>query len=402
MKHRLLKLTDYGPAPGAIDAAVEWVLVALLAFMPLALGAVEPWSEFVAVAGALALSALLVVRRFARRDVPAEWTWAYVPVALYLLLVLLQLVAVPESILAKVSPDTVAAKSRLLADLNGPAPEWVRELALSFYAAATRHDLRVVLVAVAIFATVVEVYRRPEQVKRLLIAITCIGGAVALLGLLQRLTGADAIYWSVPTPSGTADGGPFVNHNHYAQFLNLSIGAALGLLVLKVRQLNLRSEWTAGDVSAALKEPEARALWFYAAVVVAGVVAVFLSMSRGGMIGMLVAAAFTTVALARRQHLRHTGWVLVLLMLAAFVGVLYAGFDAVYDRLAAIHRQPDVTGGRWQVVQDVLEIWRHHYPVAGTGLGTHAYVFPSYDRSGTPLLAEYVENEYVQALEETG
>jgi tetratricopeptide (TPR) repeat protein len=61
-----------------------------------------------------------------------------------------------------------------------------------------------------------------------------------------------------------------------------------------------------------------------------------------------------------------------------------------------------VTGGRWQVVQDVLGIWRHHFPVAGTGLGTHAYVFPSYDRSGTPLLAEYVENEYVQALEETG
>ena len=119
MRHRLLKLTDYGPAPGAIDAAVEWVLVALLAFMPLALGAVEAWSEFVAVAGALVLALLLVVRRVVRRDVPAEWTWAYLPVALYLLLVLLQLVPLPESLVAKLSPETAAEKSRLLADVPG-------------------------------------------------------------------------------------------------------------------------------------------------------------------------------------------------------------------------------------------------------------------------------------------
>jgi O-antigen ligase len=400
VKHRQLKLTDYGPAPGGIDAAVEWLLVALLAFMPLAFGAVEPWSEFVATAAALGLAVLLVVRRFARRDVPAEWTWAYVPVVLYLLLAATQLLALPSSLVRAVSPETVAAKARLLADLPNAAGA-LQRISLSFYPAATRHDLRVVLIAVTIFAAVVEVYRRPEQVRRLLAAVAGIGGVVIALGLAQRLGGAGAIYWSVPTPSGTADAGPFVNHNHYAQFLNLSIGAALGMLVVKVRELNLRHEWSRGDVAAALREPEARAVWFYAAVVVAGVVAVFLSMSRGGMIGMLVAAVFATVGLGRRQHLRHTGWALVLLMLVAFVGVLYLGFDAVYDRLAAIHRQEDATGGRWQIVQDVVGVWRQ-YPVAGTGLGTHAFVFPQYDRTGAPLLAEYVENEYVQALEETG
>ena len=400
MKHRQLKLTDYGPAPGAIDAAVEWLLIGLLAFMPLAFGTVEPWSEFVSVAAALGLAVLLVVRRFLRRDFPTEWSWAYVPIALYLLLVLLQLVPLPQSLVNAVSPETAAAKARLLADLPDAAAA-VRQVTLSFYTAATRHDLRIVLVAVAIFAAVVEVYRRPEQVRRLLVAVTCIGAAIILLGLLQRLTSATAIYWSIPTPGDRADAGPFVNHNHYAQFLNLSIGAALGLLVVKVRELNLRREWTAADVSAALQEPEARAVWFYAAVVVAGVVAVFLSMSRGGMIGMLVAAVFTTVGLARRQHLRQSGWVLVGLMLLAFVGVLYGGFDAVYDRLAAIKHHPDASGGRWQIVQDVIGIWKK-YPVAGTGLGTHAYVFPEYDRTGAPQLAEYVENEYAQALEETG
>lgn len=398
MRHKPLKLTDYGPAPGWIDTAIESLLVALLAFMPLAFGAVEPWSEFVATAAALTLAALLIVRRFVRPDCPGEWTWAYVPLALYLLLVLSQLVSLPQSLVSLVSPETAAAKARLLADLPDAA---AGGLTLSFYPAVTRHDLRVVLIAVVVFTVVVEVYRRPEQVRRLLLAVTCAGGAVAAIGLAQRLTSASGIYWFFPTPTGVADAGPFVNHNHYAQYLNLSIGAAMGLLVLTLRGLHLHRDWTAPDLAAALREPGARGAWLYAVVVVGGVVAVFLSMSRGGMISLLVAAVFATVLLARKQNVRHGGWVFVVLMLVAFVGVLYAGFDAVYDRLAAIKNHPDATGGRLQIVQDVLAVWRK-YPVAGTGLGTHAYVFPSYDRSGSPILAAHAENEYAQALEETG
>jgi tetratricopeptide (TPR) repeat protein len=48
-----------------------------------------------------------------------------------------------------------------------------------------------------------------------------------------------------------------------------------------------------------------------------------------------------------------------------------------------------------------MAVWRK-FPVLGTGLGTHAYVFPAYDRTGAPQLAQYAENDYVQALEETG
>jgi O-antigen ligase len=398
VRHRQLKLTDYGPAPGLIDAAVEWLLVALLAFLPFAFGAVEPWSEFVAVAAALVLSVLLVVRRLTRRDCPGAWSWAYVPVALYVLLVLLQLAQLSPSL---VGAETVALKSRLLADLP-EATRAAHAATLSFYPPATRHDLRVVLLAAAVFAAVVEVYRRPEQVRRLLVAVTCIGGAVALLALAQHVTGATHVYWTVPLRSGArAEGGPFVNHNHFAQFMNLSIGAALGLLVVKLRELNLRGSWGAGDVMAALREPEFRAAWLYGAVVVGGAVAIFLSMSRGGMIGMLVALAFTVAGLARRQHLRQQGWVLLALAFAAFAGVLYTGFDAVYDRLAQIGNYPDATGGRFQIVRDVARVWQK-FPVLGTGLGTHAYVFPAYDRTGEALLAAHVENEYVQAAEETG
>ena len=42
------------------------------------------------------------------------------------------------------------------------------------------------------------------------------------------------------------------------------------------------------------------------------------------------------------------------------------------------------------------------FPLFGTGLGTHAVVYPMFDRSTIPALAAHAENEYAQLLEETG
>jgi O-antigen ligase/tetratricopeptide (TPR) repeat protein len=393
-----LKLTDSGPPPGRLDAAVEAVLIALLAFMPFAFGAVEAWSGFLAVAASLALAVLLVVRRVTRPDLPPAWTWAYVPLVLFVLLALLQLAPLPGGLLRVLSPETLAAKSRLLADLPGDGPA---ETTLSFYPRATRDLLVTVLVASAVFVSVVEVYRRPQQVRRLLLAVTLVGGAVALLALAQDVTRSDKIYWLVPSAHQLADGGPFVNHNNFAQFMNLSIGAALGLLVLKLREAQHGGEAGASDVLAAFREPESRSAWLYAGVVVAGVVAVLMSMSRGGMIGMAAGFALAAAGLGRRRQLRNLRWVIAVLVLVAFAGVVYVGIEAVFDRVAAVRNFEQASGGRARLVQDALRVWRK-YPLLGTGLGTHAYVFPAYDTTGAPQAAAHVENEYVQSLEETG
>jgi len=103
-------------------------------------------------------------------------------------------------------------------------------MTLSFYPNATKHNLRLILAVAAVFFVVVNVYRRAEQIKRLLAAIAIIGGAIALLALAQDLFGNGKIYWIVPTGHGETYSGPFINHSHYGQFMNLSIGAALGLL----------------------------------------------------------------------------------------------------------------------------------------------------------------------------
>jgi len=183
--------------------------------------------------------------------------------------------------------------------------------------------------------------------------------------------------------------------------MNLSIGAALALLLVQVHESFRGQAVTPAHVAEYFSSPEARTTKLLLAMIVLAVATVFISLTRGGMISMLVAARCTILMLSWRQSLRGRGWIMVLLALGAFVCILYVGFDEVYDRLATLQRINQVEGGRWQIVKDIALAWTR-FPVFGVGLGTHEVVYPMFDRSTIAAWAMHAENEYAQAAEETG
>ena len=101
------------------------------------------------------------------------------------------------------------------------------------------------------------------------------------------------------------------------------------------------------------------------------------------------------------ESLSGRGWVVVLMIFASFILILYISFDAVYNRLASLQNFHEAQGSRFQILSDILVAFRK-FPILGTGLGTHLVVYPMFDRSTIVPLAAYAENEYAQALEETG
>ncbi len=383
-----------------IDRAIEWLLIGLLAFMPLAFGAVEAWSEEVVLVLTAALSGCFLLRCLLARRGDLIWSWTYVPVLAFVALVVMQLVPWPVGWLRVVAPGTVSLKTELLEDLPQSAT-LLAHMAISFYAYGTRHDLRLVLAATSLFVVVLNVFRRPEQIDRLLGAIATIGGLFALLAVAQTLFGNGRIYWLVATPGGAARSGPFINHSHYGQFMNLCVGAALGLVFVRFREVFSRGRIQPGGVADYLGSRAAGPLWMLLAVVVLGIGTVFLSLTREGMISTLVAMAFTAAALSFNRALRRTGWIMAVLALGAFTCVLYLGFDAVYDRLGTLSRLEPAQGSRGQILRDVAVAWTR-FPLWGTGLGTHEVVYPMFDRSTVPELAAFAENEYAQSAEETG
>jgi tetratricopeptide (TPR) repeat protein/O-antigen ligase len=382
------------------DKAIEWLLILLLAFSPIVFGAVEAWSEEVVIALAAAISITFLAKLAFVRTARFIWSWAYVPLAIFVFIALLQLVSLPTGLLELISPNTVAIKRELLSDLLN-SNEVLDRMTLTFYRNATKHDLRLVLAVVAVFIAVFNVLRRPDQVKRLLAAIAIIGGVIAFLTLAQDLFGNGKIYWYVPISRGQAYSGPFVNHNHYGQFMNLSIGAALGLIMVRIHEAFVNQNVTPQMVGNWLVSPEAKVIWALVSMTILGATTIFVSLSRGSMVSMLIAGAFTTLLLSSRQSIKGRGWIITLMALGAFICVLYIGFDAVYDRLADLRDIQMAKGSRWQIAKDIAVIWTK-FPLLGTGLGTHEVAYPMFDRSTISAIAAHANNEYAQAAEEIG
>jgi len=400
LKERRIDLSITEDSMSRFDNVIEWLLISLLAFMPLAFGAVHAWSEEVVVALAAAISVCFVLKLVFEKDLRIIWSWAYIPVALFILVAVFQLIHLPTDMTSIISPNTAATKQELLGDLPNSS-EFLSSMTLSFYPNATKQNLRLVLAIAAVFFVVVNVFRRPDQIKRLLGAIAIIGGAIALLAIAQDLLGNGKIYWLVPLERGRANSGPFANHSHYGQFMNLSIGAALALILVKAHEIFTGKQVTPAVVIEYLGSSEAKTLWLLTAMIILGAATIFLSLTRGGMVSMFIAAAFTVLILSWRQSLKGQGWIIALLALGAFICVLYIGFDAVYDRLATLQELQQAEGGRWQILKDISTAWAK-FPLFGTGLGTHSVVFSMFDRSTIAALAAYAENEYAQAAEETG
>ncbi len=405
------QLSLNGPQARCCDAIIEATLIGLFVFMPFALGVVAPWSELIVVALAGFVAFLLVARAWFSRAV-SYLSWALIPVALFLLAAAFQLLRVPAAFAGAVSPNTLFIKTQLLGDLPN-AENILNWITLTFYPAATRHDLRRVLVCTLVLLATLLVVRREEQIRRLLWAIAITGGAVATLALLQDFSQTDKIYWLFPSPRGVANSGPFVGYSNYSEYINLSTGASFGLLLYYTHQtvpsfqrLPGRHRGTARpDPSSPSKmAPQGFKTWrpwvliTFAAL---GTVTLFLSTSRGGMLSMLCAAGFTGLMLARRSGMRGALWLLLLVLLVIFVGLLYLGFDAICDRLATLRTAKDPSAGRFQIDQGIIDAWKK-FPVLGTGLGTHEYVYPMFDRSSDPRLSEYADSDWFQLLEEMG
>jgi O-antigen ligase/tetratricopeptide (TPR) repeat protein len=368
--------------------------------MPLAFGAVEAWSKEVVTAFATAIVLCFLLKLVFEQSARPVWSWTYVPVALFILVVAFQLLPLPARLVEVISPNTASVKKELLGDLPNSAT-LLNSMTLSFYPNGTRHDLRLALAVAAVFCVTANICRTPRQIKRVLAAIAIIGGSVAALALAQNLLGNGKIYWLVPTVRNEAYSGTFINHSHYSQFMNLSIGAALALVIARLHEDFKGKRITPATAAEYLGSPRARVLWLLLTMIILGMTTVVVSLSRGGMISMLIAGAVTTMILSATRSLKGRGWIVVLLTLGAFVGVLFIGFDAVCDRLAALRQFNQAQGGRWQIVKDVATAWAE-FPLIGTGLGTHEVVYPMFDRATIPALASHAENEYAQAAEETG
>ncbi|MFO0789220.1 MAG: O-antigen ligase family protein [Pirellulales bacterium] len=376
------------------DWAITGLLAALFAFAPAAFGGIEPWSELVVLILAGALALCLAVRVAVDRDFRPRWTWLYVPAMIMAFLALLQISPLPMGIVHAVAPSSVELRRQLMGDAFAGA----QSTTISLYPHATAEQLRLLFVGITVFVVVANMYRSTRSIKLLLTIIFLIGCAEGILALAQLVTRSDAYYWLIPSGRRIVTSGSFVNYSNFAQFMNLSLGAGLGLLLIRIAE-QTRNRFPVDGLPATARRLWETQNWVFAGLAI-GALAVLSSMSRNGVISLLVASLIVGVALYRRGALGWGGWALAALPAAVVAVLLCFGFDALYVRLSSLHAS-DSYDTRLDMTAATLRAWAQ-FPLWGAGLGTHEFVFPMFDTSPTPTLAAHADNDYAQLFEEMG
>ncbi len=228
--------------------------------------------------------------------------------------------------------------------------------------------------------------------------IVLVGAGEALYGLFQFLRPQLGVLW-LPI-SGRAAHGTIIYKNQYAALLNLCWPVAVGLAVAALGRIFAvdprRSSRRFGQVLRNLNR-ENRLVGLYLLAAGMMLLAVLFSLSRGGIISMLV-VLFTlnlTLPLSRRTRLTVAA---VLLFFLGGYGLLL-GLDTVVNRFNSI----DQSGlGRLNVYLASLPMVSEHW-LTGIGLGSYDLLSPVYLK-GLPAQVhfDHAHNEYLEFAVELG
>ncbi len=409
----------------------EVAVLAILGFGVLAFGSTSYW------AGALLQAALAVLfvawwLAAARSRLPAEFEprqeagWELggvrfrasglgIPAALFVAVVLLQMIPLPASARYLVAPKLEAreltAESVLAQSGSQGESESSSWRPLSIDPPATLDALLKFLAYAALFVVVYNLVDSRSRLLRMTRALVTFAFLVAFVGLLQDLSGVERVYGIKALRYGGSPYGPYVNHNHFAGLMEMMIPLTFALLlrrILRPSSGGVGTRVTPQGVSLSDGEPPrgeraGQAILLGLALAVMST-ALLLSLSRGGLIALALSTGVMTAMLVVRGRLGRWQVAVVGLLLAVSVSsFLWIGPGSVVNhfRRAEIVQNEPSFWARLLVWRASLRLFED-FPVAGTGLGTYASAFLPYYPMGTEKIWREAHNDYVQLLSEVG
>ena len=241
------------------------------------------------------------------------------------------------------------------------------------------------------FAAALTFLNGKRRVQRVAIAVIIFGSVMAFIGILQRLASPDAIYGLRPTPQAIPFG-PFVNQHHFAAFMEMTVGLTLAAVF-------------AGAVTR-----DKRALYGIALALM--MIAVIMTGSRGGIIGVFAVMAFVVAAvyftarpgpeLDRRTTGLKLGLGAAAILVVVLAGVLFlSGADPIVRGIGLQGGQADVTSGRMHFWSIALKIFFEH-PIFGAGFDAFGVAFTRFDTWNGYFRVEQAHNDYLQILADGG
>lgn len=314
---------------------------------------------------------------------------------LLLLVLVLQIVPLPAFFVRVISPAT--ADLYQTAATAAGKPIYFHPISINPF--ATFSKLLLYMSYYLIFLSVVNNIRTRGLFAAVLYAIFVSAVFQGIYGLYEFLSGNQHIFHYVKKYGLDSASGTFINRNHYAAYLELSIPLLISLVAGRISQLKAFRGNLFVRMAHALETEGSQILLILLLIVLVSVGLIF-SMSRSGISFALVSLIAFLFLYRRARHKLSTRTYLLLGvgMTAAFA--VWIGLNPLLERFVNVTENWE-EGSRWGVWKDTFVIFLH-FPVVGTGGGTFADIYPMYRSFVADIVYLYAHNDYLQFLAEIG
>ena len=314
---------------------------------------------------------------------------------LFALLVVVQIVPLPSSLVGFLSPGRL--EDFKLAGAQPAAPSWVT---LSVYPHETLDNLMRFLAYLSAFMLAAYVFDFRKGKSTLLRILILLGCFEAAYGIVQYVTGWQKIFTYTKRFDLEEATGTFINRNHFAGFLEMVLPFVLAYAFYHFQAGSPRR--SSGESGLSSGRGSAAQVLFYTFLLVLMVVAVVFSRSRMG----ILATVFTIVAVALLAQLRvrRKVWVLgILLFVGCVLGYgLWIGLGPVLARFEILGEPGYLQiEGRIGIWKDTLRLIRD-FPLLGSGLGTFELLYRGYQTVVVTSNVDHAHNDYLEFASDTG
>ena len=340
---------SYKPSPinHQLSAINYIALCAILIFTPLARGSVQGWAvTTIHMITLVALTGFLVQKSWNR-----DWKWINTPLDKPILALL---------ILCLVSSAF---------SMHHRTSLWSTILLINY---------------VVIFYLTIYTITTRIHLRRLIYLIIGVAIFLSVFGLFKRF-GVNPFPWweyselKYPLSFLSATYG---NHNHLAGYLEMAIPLTLGLFLTGYR---------GGKLSLVI---------FLTFIML---IALVLSLSRGGWISAFVGLVFMAICLLTSRYFKRKGFLIALIGGSVALIIIILASSPVIERIQTVMEKGEESSlhSRLVVWNGVVEMIEDH-SLLGTGPGTFAIVFTQYQPSGLQSRYYMAHNDYLHFTSEVG
>jgi putative inorganic carbon (HCO3(-)) transporter len=381
-------------AARVFDDAAFWLFALLILWAPIPLGSNRPWAWSLLEVGIFLVGVLWLFAYAGRAVEPTPvLRRAWPGLALFVLWLgwlAAQWIPLPASWIAALSPRAAelhalvgeAAFTTLSIDPHATKVFWLKSVAWA--------------IAFALALLLVSSRRR---LVWLCYVIVVSGLIQAVYGSLMHLSGANIVVLGTPIAHASQASGFYVNRNHLAGLLEMTLAVGIGLMIAQLEDRGQRT-WKqfVRDVAKVMLSRKAP-LRILLVVLVIALVMTRSRMGNTAFFGSLLIAGAIALILSRHATRSTVLLIASLVVVDIFIVGAWFGVDKTIQRIEQttsgdVRERVDPAIYAVKIVDD--------YPWFGTGGGTFYNAYPRYRGADILPYYDHVHNDYMQLATETG